>query len=77
MVESYAVEAVETTGAGRLRVTLPVSGRSWLERLLLQLGPRAVLVEVRGDPALAHCAADAARRVFVALRLGLSAPRER
>ena len=26
---------------GRVRVTLPVSGRSWLERLLLQLGPAA------------------------------------
>jgi predicted DNA-binding transcriptional regulator YafY len=64
VVESYAVDAVETTGAGRLRVTLPVSGRSWLERLLLQLGPRAQVVEVRGDPALAHCASDSARRVL-------------
>jgi proteasome accessory factor C len=64
VVESYAVEDVQTTGDGRLRVTMPVSGRSWLERLLLQLGPRAHVVEVRGDRELARCAHDAARRVL-------------
>jgi proteasome accessory factor C len=65
VVESYAVDDVETTQDGRLRVTLPVSGRSWLERLLLQLGPRAQFVEVRGDPELARCATDAALRVLM------------
>jgi proteasome accessory factor C len=64
VVESYAVDDVSTTEEGRLRVTLPVSGRSWLERLLLQLGPRARLVEVRGDVALAACGPEAARRVL-------------
>jgi len=64
VVESYAVDEAATTEEGRLRVTLPVSGRSWLERLLLQLGPRAQLVEVRGDPALAACGPEAARRVL-------------
>jgi proteasome accessory factor C len=64
VVESYAVDEVATTDEGRVRVTLPVSGRSWLERLLLQLGPRAQLVEVRGDPNLARCGPDAARRVL-------------
>jgi len=64
VVESYAVDDVSTTDDGRLRVTLPVSGRSWLERLLLQLGDRARVVEVRGDPGLARCGPDAARRVL-------------
>jgi proteasome accessory factor C len=64
VVESYAVDDVSTTEEGRLRVTLPVSGRSWLERLLLQLGPRARLVEVWGDVALAACGPEAARRVL-------------
>ena len=64
VVESYAVDDVETTDQGRLRVTLPVSGRSWLERLLLTLGPRARLVEVRGDPDLQQCGPAAARRVL-------------
>jgi hypothetical protein len=58
------VDDVSTTEEGRLRVTLPVSGRSWLERLLLQLGPRARLVEVWGDVALAACGPEAARRVL-------------
>ena len=64
VVESYAVDDVETTDNGRLRVTLPVSGRSWLERLLLTLGARARLVEVRGDPDLQHCGPQAARLVL-------------
>jgi proteasome accessory factor C len=64
VAESYAVEETEPTASGRLRVTLPVSGRSWLERLLLQLGPRAQVVEVRGDPELAHCGPAAAERVL-------------
>jgi predicted DNA-binding transcriptional regulator YafY len=64
VVESYAVEETEPTASGRLRVTLPVSGRSWLERLLLQLGPRARVVEVRGDPELASCGSAAAKRVL-------------
>jgi proteasome accessory factor C len=72
VVESYAVDDVATTEEGRLRVTLPVSGRSWLERLLLQLGPRARLVEVRGDPALAASGPEAARRVLSRYQTGLT-----
>ncbi len=64
VVESYAVDETESTASGRLRVTLPVSGRSWLERLLLQLGPRAQVVEVRGDPDLVRCGPEAAERVL-------------
>jgi len=43
---------------------LPVSGRPWLERVLLQLGPRATVVEVTGDPALADCGREAASRLL-------------
>jgi proteasome accessory factor C len=64
VVESYAVEETEPTSSGRLRVTLPVSGQSWLERLLLQLGARAQVVEVRGDTELASCGSRAAKRVL-------------
>jgi proteasome accessory factor C len=45
VVEQYPVEAVEEGEDGRLRVTLAVSERAWLERLLLRLGPSARVVE--------------------------------
>jgi len=58
------VEAVTNAGDGRLRVTLAISARPWLERLLLRLGPRARVVEETGDADLADCAHEAARRVL-------------
>lgn len=64
VVESYAVDEVETAPDGRLRVTLPVSGRPWLARVLLQLGPRARVLEARGDDSLATCGVEAARRLL-------------
>jgi proteasome accessory factor C len=64
VVESYAVDEVQTADDGRLRVTLPVSARPWLERVLLQLGPRAQVVEVRGEPDLARAGPDAASRLL-------------
>ncbi|MEY2450260.1 MAG: proteasome accessory factor, partial [Acidimicrobiaceae bacterium] len=64
VVEVYPVEAVEAAEDGRLRVTLAVSARPWLERLLLRLGPRARVVEVTGDRKLAECAHEAAQRVL-------------
>ena len=45
VVEQYPSEAVEEGENGRLRVTLAVSERAWLERLLLRLGPYARLVD--------------------------------
>ncbi|MEQ8718198.1 MAG: WYL domain-containing protein [Acidimicrobiales bacterium] len=61
-LDAYPVESV-ATAAGATRVTLAVSGRAWLERLLLQLGPRAEVV--RFDPPLdADIASGAARRVL-------------
>ena len=64
MVEVYPVEAVEARAEGRLRVTLAISARPWLERLLLRLGPRGRVVEVIGDKNLANCASEAAQRVL-------------
>ncbi|MFP4512360.1 MAG: helix-turn-helix transcriptional regulator [Acidimicrobiales bacterium] len=54
-------EAHETTG-GTVRTTLAVSGRSWLERLLLTLGPAARVVD--GPDDLVGAGQDAARRVL-------------
>jgi predicted DNA-binding transcriptional regulator YafY len=39
VAEQYPLEALEELGGGRCRVTLAVSERAWLERLLLRLGP--------------------------------------
>lgn len=44
------LESVEELGEGRMRVTMKIAERVWLERLLLKLGPGATLVE--GDPAI-------------------------
>lgn len=63
VVEAYPVQQVETQG-DRLRVTLAVTGTSWLERILLRLGPEASVVEI--DPLLGgpDLAAAAAQRVL-------------
>ena len=67
VAEVYPVEKVATSG-GRLRVTLAISARPWLERLLLRLGPRARVVRVTGDPDLAQSATAAAQRVLARYR---------
>ena len=64
VAEVYPIEEFEPVGNGRLRVTLAISARPWLERLLLRLGPRARVVAVSGDDELAHCATTAAQRVL-------------
>jgi proteasome accessory factor C len=64
VVEVYPVEAVEAAEQGRLRVTLAISARPWLERLLLRLGPRARVVAVAGDERLANSAHEAAQRIL-------------
>ncbi len=67
VLESFPVDDVEEAGDGVVRVTLVVTGRAWLERLLLRLGPDARLVEI--DPRLgADPAGDAARRVLARYR---------
>ena len=64
VAEVYPVEKVEAAPGDRLRVTLAISARPWLERLLLRLGPRAQVVEVIGDNELARSARNAAQRVL-------------
>ena len=61
------VDDVEEVADGAVRVTLVVTGRAWLERLLLRLGPDARVVEI--DPRLGtDPGADAARRVLARYR---------
>jgi proteasome accessory factor C len=55
----YPMESVEELPEGRLRVTMAVDERTWLERLLLKLGPGADVVV--GDPEVRR---SAARRVL-------------
>ena len=44
VVEEYPHTGLEEVGSGRVRVSLPVSTPSWLERLLLRLGPSATII---------------------------------
>ena len=59
VAEQYPNEGVTETKRGKIRVTLRVSERGWLERLLLRLGPQAKVV--KGDKT---ARSDAAKRVL-------------
>jgi proteasome accessory factor C len=59
VLEQYPHERVDELAGGRCRVELRASGTSWLDRLLLRLGPDARVVE--GPPGVA---ASAAARVL-------------
>jgi proteasome accessory factor C len=62
VAEVHPVEGIEPVAGGRQRVTLAISARPWLERLLLRLGPDASVVAAPDDLALAG--RDAATRVL-------------
>lgn len=64
VADVHPVLAAEPVGEDRVRVTLAVSGPSWLERLLLRLGPDATVVSM--DPRLGppDLAAQAAARIL-------------
>lgn len=62
VVDHHPVDAVEELGDGRWRVTLAVTARPWLERLLLGLGPEARVVA--GPEELVGAGAAAARRIL-------------
>lgn len=59
VLESYPYEKVQERGKGKVRVTLRISERGWLERLLLRLGPEAKVVA--GDRDVGR---DAAQRLL-------------
>ncbi|HUQ39841.1 MAG TPA: WYL domain-containing protein [Acidimicrobiales bacterium] len=59
VAEQYPHAGLVELDGGRCRVTLQVSERPWLERLLLRLGPAATIVD--GDTAVGP---DAARRLL-------------
>ncbi|HSS10806.1 MAG TPA: WYL domain-containing protein [Acidimicrobiales bacterium] len=63
VAEQYPNEGVVERPDNRLRVTLRVSERAWLERLVLRAGSDAAMVE--GD---ATVRADAARRILTRYR---------
>lgn len=62
VAEQYPTEHVEERADGRVRVTLAVTARPWLERLLVRLGPDARVIDA--PPELAGCAVDAANRIL-------------
>jgi proteasome accessory factor C len=61
VAEAYPTESVTELADGGLEVVLAVSEPAWLERLLLQLGPEARVVD---PPEAARHVADTARRVL-------------
>lgn len=61
VVETYPTESVEALDDGTLRVRLAVSGRRWLERLLLRVGPEG-RVEAPAD--FVDVGAGVARRLL-------------
>lgn len=63
VAEQYPVESIKEVRGGRLRVTLAVSERAWLERLLLRLGSDGKVVKA-SDDALAEAGRLAACRLL-------------
>jgi proteasome accessory factor C len=63
VAEQYPVEGTKELRGGRLRVTLAVSERAWLERLLLRLGPEGKVTKT-SDDALADAGRHAACRLL-------------
>jgi proteasome accessory factor C len=61
VAESHPTEAVTERADGSLEIVLAVSERAWLERLLLRLGPDALVV---APTEFATLAADAAKRAL-------------
>jgi proteasome accessory factor C len=63
VAEQYPIETRKELRGGRERVTLAVSERAWLERLLLRLGPDGRVTKT-SDPSLAGAGGDAACRIL-------------
>jgi len=63
VAEQYPVEDTKELRGGRLRVTLAVSERAWLERLLLRLGDDGRVTKAT-NPALVDAGSQAACRLL-------------
>lgn len=63
VVDAHPVLQADEVG-DRLRVTLAVTGRTWLERLLVRLGPDARVVAIDRELGGPDLAAEAAARVL-------------
>lgn len=70
VAEAFPVVAAETGEDGRLEVTLAVSGTSWLERLLLRIGPDVRIVEPAPTEDEPDVLASAAQRILQRYRSG-------
>ncbi len=64
VAEAYPVVAAEPGADGRILVTLAVAGSSWLERLLLRIGPEAIVVHIDPQLGSGSIMASAASRVL-------------
>ncbi|HMS89686.1 MAG TPA: WYL domain-containing protein [Acidimicrobiales bacterium] len=67
VVEAYPVRAVHHEG-DRLLVTLAVTGPSWLERVLLRVGPEARIVRIDDRLGGPDLATEAAERILARYR---------
>lgn len=66
VVDRFPCESVAVGDDGWIRVRMAVSGRAWLERLLVRLGPEARVVAAADE--LADAGVDAARRILARYR---------
>ena len=72
VAEAFPVIEARSGADGRLVVTLAVAGRSWLERLLLRVGPDARIVEIPAELGGDDLLAVAASRILERYRDGAS-----
>jgi proteasome accessory factor C len=61
VAETFPVQEVTELAEGRLRISLPVGGTAWLERLMLRLGPTATVV---APAEMVEVGPEAARRLL-------------
>lgn len=64
VAEAHPVERAETTTEGRLRVTIAVADRAWLERLVLRVGTDVRIEHLDAELGDADIAASGARRIL-------------
>ena len=64
VLEAYPVVSSQPRPDGRIEVTLAVAGASWLERLLLRVGPAARLVRIDPEIGDLDLLAGVARRIL-------------